>query len=91
MKLPFFALVAGVLILVSCTRRYECACRYKQLSYEYEVDDTIEVVTDTVYRSYISYTSKKLATEECNERGRALMFDSLKIESTCSTVKYQTE
>jgi hypothetical protein len=89
MKLPLliFALSA---VFFSCTRRFECTCNYKQRSFELnDQNEIVEVKTDTLYRSYISYTSKKLATEECDERGRSLMMDSLKVESSCGVVRYR--
>jgi hypothetical protein len=89
-KLPFFVLATG-LIIVSCTRRFECQCDYKQRSFsiDTETGDTLELRKDTIYLSYISYTSKKLATEECDERGRSLMLDSLKIEASCGVIKFK--
>ena len=88
-KLPFLLLASG-LIVFSCTRRYECKCAYKQLSYELDdLGEEVEIRTDEEYLSYISFTSKKLATEECDERGRSLMIDSLKVEATCGIAKYK--
>jgi len=88
-KLPLLILALG-LIAFSCTRRYECNCDYVQRSFE--LDDQgaeIEIKTPKLYFSYISYTSKKLAKEECDERGRSLMLDSLKIEASCAVIKYR--
>lgn len=88
-KLPILLFGAGILVF-SCTRRFECNCDYKQRSFELNDDlDTIEVRKDEKYFSYINFTSKKLANEECDERGRSLMLDSLKIEASCGVVKYK--
>jgi len=88
-KLPFL-LFAAVLLVFSCTRRFECQCDYKQRSFSINTDgDTIETRKDTIYLSYISYTSKKLANEECDERGRSLMLDSLKVLAECGVTKYK--
>jgi hypothetical protein len=87
-KLPL--LLATGLIFISCTRRYECSCDYKQRTFELNTDNVLEeVITNENYLSYISYTSKKLATTECDERGSALMQDTLKIEATCKISKYK--
>ncbi len=84
--LPLFALS----LVFSCSRRYECNCNYKQRSFEVNsTGDTVEVRRDTTYLSYINFTSKKLAKEECNVRGTSLMMDSLKIEAACSVSKYK--
>ena len=89
-KVSFLLLAVSGLLVFSCTRRYECQCDYKKRSFEFnEAGDEVEVRTDTVYLSYISYTSKKLATEECDERGRSLMLDSLNIEATCGVIKFK--
>lgn len=88
-KLSFLLLTTSI-VLIGCSRRYECNCAYKQISYQVnDAGDTVQVNTDTTYLSYISYTSKKLANEECDERGRSLMIDSLKVEADCKVSKYK--
>lgn len=91
---PVFFL--SLLLSVSCTRRFSCECDYTVLSY---ADTTIvnaagndtnvvwEYRTPDVYRSSIAYTSKKLANEECDERGRSLGLDTLHVDISCSISK----
>lgn len=89
LRLPLLVF-ASALLVFSCTRRFECQCDYKQRSFSLNDEgDTLELRKDTIYLSYISYTSKKLANEECDERGRSLMLDSLKIAATCGVSKYK--
>ena len=88
-KLPLLVLLSGLFVF-SCSRRFECNCEYKQISFGLNADgEEITVITDTLYQSYISYTSKKLANEECDERGRSLMLDSLKIEASCNANRFR--
>ena len=88
-KLPLLIFACGLLVF-SCTKRFECKCDYQQRSFELDdVGDTIEIKTPTQYLSYISFTSKKLSNEECDERGRSLAMDTLKVEVNCSVSKYR--
>jgi hypothetical protein len=74
--------------LFSCTRKFECACDYKQTSTIINEQGVAqEIVTDEQYTSSIMYTSKKIANEECEERGRSLAIDSTRSEISCKVVK----
>jgi hypothetical protein len=80
--------VFGALVVIGCTRRFSCDCDYISLSYELNDDgDTVEIRTSEDYRSSIAYTSKKLANEECDERGRSIGLDTLNVEISCGISK----
>jgi hypothetical protein len=88
MKKPFFFLSIVLIGLVSCTRKFSCDCDYKQRAIIInDQGNEEEVRTDEKYSSTIMYTSKKLANEECTERGRSIELDTMRIEASCIVTK----
>jgi hypothetical protein len=86
----------GTTLIFSCTRRFSCDCNYVQLEYIDSVfkdsnnQDSLGIFikrSDEKYNSSIAYTSKKLANEECDERGRSLDLDTLHVDISCSISK----
>lgn len=88
MKKPLILLFLGVLVTVGCTRKFTCECDYVQRAIIINDDgDEEEVRSDEKYSSNIMYTSKKLANEECAERGRSLQLDTMRVEAICRVTK----
>lgn len=82
----FFAVL--ILGLMSCTRKFSCECDYLQRAFvTNEQGNQEEVRTAEKYGSSIMYTSKKLANEECDERGRSIALDTMRIEVSCKVTK----
>jgi hypothetical protein len=82
----FLAVLMGG--LMSCRREFSCDCDYKQRSIIInEQGNQEEVRTDEKYNSSIKYTSRKLANEECDERGRSIAIDTMRIEVSCKVTK----
>lgn len=81
-------LFLGVLVTVGCTRKFICDCDFTQRSFTINDDgDSVEVRTPEEYSSNIMYTSKKLANEECTERGRSIELDTMRVEASCRVIK----
>lgn len=88
MKKSMIFLSLAFLGLTGCTRKFTCECDYKQRAIIInDQGNPEETRTDEKYRSNIMYTSNKLATEECNERGRAIGLDTMRVEASCKVIK----
>jgi hypothetical protein len=88
MKKSLIFLSLAFLGLMSCTRKFTCECDYKQRAIGVDSQgNPAETRTDEKYSSNIMYTSKKLATEECNERGRSIAIDTMRVEVSCKVLK----
>jgi len=82
----FFALI--LITLTSCRRQFTCECDFVQRTLIInDLGNEEEVRTDEKYSSNISYTSKKLATEECDERGRSIGLDTMRVDAACKVIK----
>jgi hypothetical protein len=88
MKNSIVLLSVAFIGLVSCTRKFSCECDYKQRAIIINGQGVEEEVrTDEKYTSTIMYTSKKLANEECTERGRSIELDTMRVEAVCKVTK----